>query len=57
VWEKIGSTISHHNVLFGRRVVSIDVVKKTVMLDNGQPIVYKSCISTLPLDQVLLVLD
>ncbi len=57
IWSAIGAMIPAKRMLFGRRVASILLEEKKVILDDGEVIQWESMISTMPLDSLLRCIE
>jgi protoporphyrinogen oxidase len=53
LWSAIAEKIPANRLLLGRRIESISLAEKMVILDNGESIHWESMISTMPLDGLL----
>jgi protoporphyrinogen oxidase len=52
IWKAVAKTLPKHKFMLDTKVVEVDVEKKTVQLDNGNRIVYRKLVSTMPVDEL-----
>ena len=57
MWQAITDILPQEKLKFGRKIVALDLPNKTVFLDDGQIITYKHCISSMPLDYTLSLIN
>lgn len=53
IWSACASTLPPNRLLFGRRVVSVDLERHRCTLDDGSVIEYDTMISTMPINELL----
>eukprot|EP00042_Codosiga_hollandica_P042671 m.394984 g.394984 ORF g.394984 m.394984 type:complete len:539 (+) comp56382_c0_seq2:434-2050(+) len=53
IWTAIAKTLPQDKVIFGKKIIALDLEGHRVVLSDGKAIKYKHCISSMPLDYTL----
>lgn len=52
IWKAVAKTLPRDKFLLDTKVLNVDVENKTVQLSNGNRIVYRKLVSTMPIDEL-----
>lgn len=53
IWTRLLDKVGADHIMLGRRVVGIDVAKRSIAFDDGSRMEYEALISSMPLDNLL----